>query len=170
MSWLRIDDKFVRHPKLTRLTRAERWTWLEVLSYCAEYKTGGKLPDTIQQVVPFATKKFLSKAYDAKLLDDDGGDLVVHDWDGFNPGKDPSGAVRQQRFRNAHRNGDVTDRNTPLITPHTQARAAVPVPVPSVKDKSSSNVVLETSRDRDVKRDDDGNPLKFEHMRRLGEP
>ena len=60
MTWLRIDDKFPRHPKVTRLMRGDRWTWLEVLCYCAEYKTEGYVPDSIQSSTATVSRSFPS--------------------------------------------------------------------------------------------------------------
>jgi hypothetical protein len=80
MTWLRIDDKFTRHPKVTRLARSDRWTWLEVLCYCAEYHTGGYIQSSISEVVPKASQAFLNRCIDLHLLDVSGDDYRVHDW------------------------------------------------------------------------------------------
>lgn len=110
MSWLRLDDKFVRHPKITRLARNDRWTWLEVLSYCSEYKTAGFVPDTIREVVPKATAPFLERCYQLHLLDLTTGNehatYRVHHWDDYNP-KDPTKADRMARWRDRKRDGAV---------------------------------------------------------------
>lgn len=88
MSWLRLDDKFPRHPKITRLDRRDRWTWLEVLCYCAEYHTDGYIPDTIREAVPKATDQFLERCYELDLLDVSDaapdGKYRVHDWQIYN--------------------------------------------------------------------------------------
>ena len=113
MSWLRLDDKFVRHPKITRLTRGDRWTWLEVLSYCCEYRTEGFIPETIREVVPKATGPFLNRCYELHLLDLDGSDYRVHDWHEYNP-KDPLKAERMARWRAKKRESE------PSTPPSTQ--------------------------------------------------
>ncbi len=112
MPWLRLDDKFVRHPKITRLVRNDRWTWLEVLCYCAEYKTEGFIPDTIREVVPKATGPFLERCHQLALLDlaeHEHATYCVHDWSEYNP-KDPTKAERQARWRSKKIDGAVDTR------------------------------------------------------------
>lgn len=85
MSWVRIDDGFPRHPKLLLLTRAERYTWIELLCYCAEQRTDGFVPKSIAKVLRDASTTFLLKTHDAGLLDvDEHGRWVVHDWALYN--------------------------------------------------------------------------------------
>ena len=107
MSWLRLDDGFADHPKLRRLTVAQRWTWLELLLYCARHRTGGELPEDIKLDVPGATPAFLRRALELELLDryvteDVAGDVTegyaVHDWSTYNKTLESS-ATRQRRYR-----------------------------------------------------------------------
>lgn len=84
MSWLRIDDGFTQHPKVIQLGVRDRWTWLDVLCYCARYRTGGTVTDTISEVVRGATPGFLSRCYGVGLLDRAGDVYVVHDWNIYN--------------------------------------------------------------------------------------
>jgi hypothetical protein len=109
VSWLRIDDAFPQHPKIVGLPRSDRWTWLEVLAYCARYRTEGKVPPGVHEAVPAATPKTLQKYVQAGLLDEDETGLRVHDWSDFNP-KDPTKAQRQARWRASHRDDDVDAR------------------------------------------------------------
>jgi len=130
MSWLRLDDGFGDHPKILLLTRSERWTFVELLTYCAKHRTDGYFPTTIADSRRHVTPSFLEKCVDAGLVDQaENGELRVHDWADFNPGKDPTGAVRQSRWRNAKRNaprnGSITENVTGDITP---SRARDPVP------------------------------------------
>ncbi|GIV03681.1 MAG: hypothetical protein KatS3mg015_2511 [Fimbriimonadales bacterium] len=60
MAWLRIDDGFAAHPKVTALSLADRWRWLAILCYCARYQTDGYLPDNIAEHVRGATAASLA--------------------------------------------------------------------------------------------------------------
>lgn len=148
MPWLRLDDRFTKHPKVLKLKRADRWTWLEILEYCAAYQTGGHVPDAIQDVVPHATPALIQTFVQARLLDDEQGGHHVHDWDVYNP-KDPTKADRQARWRAKRREPVDTPVDTPVddavdapvdknetarvdaavVAPRVAARAR-PVPVP----------------------------------------
>jgi len=104
MSWLRLDDGFTSHPKLITLgPPALRWQFLELMSYCARHRTDGYFPPEI------APPKLLDRCIDVGLVELDSAGPRIHDWEKFNPTRDPTGAVRQQRWRNAQRNGRVTD-------------------------------------------------------------
>ena len=99
MSWLRLDDGFSDHPKLLELSSADRWTWIEVLCYCARYRTGGHLPARIRSKIPRATPAFIVRALELGLLDEDeDGALEVHDWKVYN-GALESLANRKKRKR-----------------------------------------------------------------------
>jgi hypothetical protein len=135
MSWLKIDDKFVRHPKLIKLgSRSDRWTWLELLSYAAEFKSP-VVPENIRDAVPAATTAFLAKAVAAGLLDvvEDG--YEIHDWHDYQP-RDATNAERQARHRsklaeaasNGARNGESNGSDRYENGSRAQERARVPVP------------------------------------------
>lgn len=115
VSWLRIDDRFSRHPKVTLLTYKERWVWIDLLCWCASYQSGGYLPDNIGDLVVGATPKYLAKCSALELVDVAAGELKIHDWETYAP-KDPTAAERQASWRRRKRNGDVTVPVTQDVT------------------------------------------------------
>lgn len=132
MAWLRIDDGFTRHPKLLALgSKSDRWTWLEVLVYCAQFNTSGELPAQLAEVVPGATPKFVERAVAAGLIDvETDGAMRVHDWKTYNP-NDPTAAERMQRLRNKNRNNarnEHRNENVTVTGPRAQERARGPSP------------------------------------------
>lgn len=171
MTWLRIDDGFSRHPKVTALNHRDRWAWVDILCYCARYKTGGFLPENIREHVPGASDRLLEQCVALELVDETEDGLRIHDWEEYAP-RDPTGADRQAKWRkknrNANRNGarnaDVTENVTaesvtePL--PRAQARAR-PRPV-----LTSINSVAVTSYDANG---NGGHPSKRLIDEQLGE-
>lgn len=136
MSWLRLDDDFAQHPKVVRLARGDRWTWLEVLLYCARYRTEGHVPEAIGEAIRAATPAFLDRCHTVRLLDLNGDGYFVHDWREYNP-KDPTAAIRQQRKRDRERDADrdadrdesVTERDEGVTRVRARAGSrARPVP------------------------------------------
>lgn len=85
MSWLRIDDIFPQHPKFSGWAVADKWAWLEVMVYCARYRTGGRIPEDLGLMPRSTTKRLLEKAERSGFIDraDDGG-MVIHDWPIYN--------------------------------------------------------------------------------------
>jgi hypothetical protein len=149
MTWLKIDDGFPEHKKLLGLQRNERWTWIEILAYCARQSNGGVLPDGIEKHMKYVSVGYLQKCVELGLLDVVNGLFTVHDWNEYNP-KDPTNSVRQARYRNAKRNAEVTEkvtaRNVTNVTP--PARAARPGPSPTNKEPPQQPT--ETSADDEL--------------------
>ena len=132
MSWLRIDDGFTKHPKILQLTVRQRWLWLDLLCWCARYKTNGLIPDGALAELRIRSSDINGWA-SAGLVDREDSTLAVHDWAVYNPA-DPTAAdrVRRHRDRNNDRNGAVTEPVTVTGPPRAGTRARTrPVPVPS---------------------------------------
>ena len=94
MSWLRVEDGFTENKKVLALPRKDRWTWLEVLTYCARQRNGGIISDGICDVLRWVTPAFLRRCVDAGLLEvigsqtgsrePKGNHFAVHDWSVYN--------------------------------------------------------------------------------------
>lgn len=84
MAWLRIDDRFSEHRKILALgSRANRWTWLEVLEYCARHGSP-TVPANIDERLRHVTPAFVARAVEVGLLDVVGDGYEVHDWRVYN--------------------------------------------------------------------------------------
>lgn len=109
VSWLRVDDRFASHPKMSQLSDKEFRVWVKLLCFCAAYQD-----PSVDQValneVPGLSSSMVTKFGTAGLLDIVGEAFEIHDWEKFQP-KDATGAERQARWRarnavrNAVRNG-----------------------------------------------------------------
>lgn len=140
MSWLRIDDGFPEHRKLVGLKRSERWTWLEVLAYCARQGNDGVLPAGITDVLKHVTPAFILRCVSLGLLDKNDGVLTVHDWATYNP-KDPTKSERMARWRAKNKETVDGDVDTPVdgavdengVYKNVYETAPRPVPYPSSK-------------------------------------
>lgn len=127
MPWVRVDTGFRYHPKVLRLTRAERCTWMEILCYCGEHSKHGELPDVIHEAVPFAKPAFLEKCRELGLLDLVDNSLVVHDWDEYNPPRAEISSVNQAvaDYLTTHPNASANDVARALPLGRKQVLASV---------------------------------------------
>lgn len=151
MAWLRIDDGFDTHPKILALgSDQRRWTWCRILVYTCRYRSP-EIPGNVTDLIPRATKKFLSECVELGLVDrTDEGTLVVHDWDEYQAG-DPKKAARQRRWRNANVDADVdgnVDASVDGLVDASRAGARTE-PVPSPKRDTSTEASLLPLRPRD---------------------
>ena len=97
MPWLRLDDTFAEHRKIVALKRADRWTWVELLTYCARQTNGGRIPHGITDVLRWVTPAFLDQCTAIGLIDKQpDGTLTIHDWDDYNPLRIDDGELEQR--------------------------------------------------------------------------
>lgn len=158
MAWLRVDDRFTEHRKVVALKRGDRWTWLELLAYCARHGSG-HVPAGIVDVLRYVTPAFVRQCVQVGLLDaNEDGSYEVHDWAVYNP-KDPLKAARQARWRQGKGSDVDADVDAPVDAdvdasaveerlhdrlPRRSSRAAararpVPSPTPGTSPPSSTS-------------------------------
>ncbi len=126
MASITLNDSFSDDPRMLKLRRNERWIIIEMLCYCARHHRK-HLPGNYQQVNKHFTKTVAEKCVQAHILEpaEDGWNLYFQTERTYS---DPTNALRQQRYRNKHRNGNsnavtVTDSNAlPVTLPPTRAR------------------------------------------------
>jgi hypothetical protein len=133
--WLRLDDKFARHPKIVQLSDREFRVHIRVLCYCAEYRTEGALPASIWTEITGLTRAMGDRFLEIGLWQKKrtNAALSVHDFNKYNP-KDPTAADRMVRYRKRQRDGAVTDGDTETVS---RAGARGPVPSPRSDDLRS---------------------------------
>lgn len=108
MSWLRIDDGFTKHPKFEGWPPTAKWAWLEVMEYCARYRTQGRIPTDLNLLPRSVTQNLINRAHKSGwCTTGTDGAQWVNDWTTYNP-TDPTKAERQARWRkNRDTNGDT---------------------------------------------------------------
>ena len=133
-SFVAIAHDFPTHPKVMKLgNRTKRFTFIEVLCYCAEYRTRGVVPPEIRDAVPGANAAWLAKAQEVGLLDPMPlGGWKVHDWEEFNGTKAERQAARERKREERARklvdnsHGNVATKSQTSHGPH--ARPPSPYP------------------------------------------
>jgi hypothetical protein len=83
MAWLRLDDKFAQHPKVSGLSDRAFRVHVETMVYCAAYGTKGRIPAAALKLAG-ATKKQTQELVNAGLWDENGVGLIVHDFEIYN--------------------------------------------------------------------------------------
>ena len=95
MSWVKLDDHWMDHPKIIKAGRDARDVWLASITWCAIQLTDGELPAEILPTlcvmagVPVANcQTFAKTLLDVCLWDATENGYCVHDYLDYNPSKD----------------------------------------------------------------------------------
>lgn len=139
VSWRRYDDGFEDNPKILELVALAGYEAFyrlcKVHGFSAKYGTKGIVKSSAVAALGVRPKHLRAMIQVGLLHDRGEGTYEIHDWADYQP-KDLTGAERQARFRNAHRNGEVTEEVTETTVTESlpRARASAPVPVLSRKE------------------------------------
>lgn len=143
MTWVRLDDGFVRHPRMVAAGLHGRALFIAGLCYCGAHLTDGRIP---KAVLPVLTAEAGVRANTWKTLVEvgswiDHGDVLeVHDYLVYNPsrekvlGEREAAAERQRRWRDKHATNSVTGASRNGVSSPSPSR-----PVPSPTESSSSH-------------------------------
>lgn len=100
MTWLRLDDKFAGHPKITPLSDGAFRLHVCGLCYCASHETDGLIPlEQVPLLMPHYRKAHLTALYSRGLWLPHRELVEIHDFTDYNP----THAQQQERRR---RNAD----------------------------------------------------------------
>jgi hypothetical protein len=125
--WFRFYDEALNDPKVQRLHGDTFKAWVNIL--CLSSKCGGAI---VRSDIAFhlriseeSAEALIDTFIELNLLEDRGDVVTPHNWDGrqFKSDKDPTNNERQQRHRNALRNGPSNAPSNGQITPTEQNRA-----------------------------------------------
>lgn len=116
MSWLRLDDTAVTHPKVMALSDRHFRVWIRLLSVCSQHENPAVNRGVIAEVVGL-TNTLAQRFAELRLLDVTADGYTVHDWKDYRP-KDPTAAERMRNYRrNKDRNGDRNEAVTRARVP-----------------------------------------------------
>ena len=96
--WVKLDDGFAKHPKITGISDAALRLHLEAMCYSAAYLTDGRVPRSVVD----RRGRAASSLEQAGLWERDqsGNGWVIHDWAEYQPRAD---SVLKRRARDAER-------------------------------------------------------------------
>jgi hypothetical protein len=113
MSWIKLDDQWMDHPKMILVGRDARDMWLASVTYCSKHLTDGFFSDKLlPQLAVMAgvdvakVWQFATALVEVCLWDACDGGYMVHDYLEYNPTKEQALATREAR-KEAGRAGGV---------------------------------------------------------------
>lgn len=95
MTWLKLDDKFAGHPKISPLSDAAFRLHVAGMLYAAQHETDGLIPAAnIPTLTPRYQRKHLVELVDQGLWEDVRGGMQIHDFTEYNPSRAEQQAKR----------------------------------------------------------------------------
>lgn len=111
MVWFRSDDNLLDHPKWIGLPDAAKVLWHEAGMWASRHLTDGVVPPSYFASRPGSLASARDLVRSGLWSKGRGGGYQFHDWSDWNPTREKveaerkAAAERQQRFREARRNG-----------------------------------------------------------------
>ena len=106
MSWVRIDDGFMEHPKVALLTPRDFQVYMRALCYAARRRDAHIGVAILPLLI--ANQATAERITNVGLWERNGDGWVIHDWDDYQK-VDTTNAERQRRHRNAKHNDGSND-------------------------------------------------------------
>ena len=146
MTWIKLDDNAVDHPKVETLSdRAFRW-WVKGLSYASRFLTNGLLPPVFWKKVPKQSRAELTTH---RLWDWVDPDFQIHDYLAHQSSKEivsqkkADTAERVRKFREAKRNALLAEQCNAL--PPQVVTPPVTLPDTEIREQRSDTEIREQS-------------------------
>ena len=126
MSWFKVDDRFLDHPKFVRAERLAGSTaihlWFGLIGYCKQHRTDGWVPLDMLNRVNGPCQRWRQRALAALLevvlVERDGERLHIHDFLDWNPS-------RQQIEHPRKGSEPPAESAVSVISPHGQRKVSV---------------------------------------------
>jgi hypothetical protein len=133
MSWLRIDDKFARHEKITALSDKAFRLHVAAMCNCADMLTDGRVTvRDVRMLLPVISattyKRYVNELVHARLWSEHGDGWKIKDYLEYNPS---SVKVKEQRQRNAERQARHRGSNAVTNGVSHGVSNAAPTPTPN---------------------------------------
>lgn len=143
MTWVRLDDQFVDHPKVAAAGPLAAWLYVCGLTYSARYLTDGFIPASqVRRLADLPEPAALAaKLIEVGLWECDGDGYRVHDYLDYNPAAE---LVKRERDANAER---MRNARAGSVRPNVQAHNGRSSPVPSPVPVPDQNPVLDPRPD-----------------------
>lgn len=180
MTWFKLDDNWLSHPKHRAAGLKGRALWIAGGTHCAQHLTDGRIDKTMLPMLAAQAEIGSGRTEAARLVDiglwhDMGDWWEMHDWDRYQPSRAKvederaKAAERQRKLRESRgqsRRDTAVSHASPDPTRPGHARLTV-VPTTTTNHLSASEAVVETitaiveyelmmTKARGVSIDDDG--------------
>ncbi len=132
MGW--IDDRIYCHPKVLRVSKPARWTYVAGIAYSSGWGTRGVLEASALEAIG-CDKKTRADLVAAGLWDEIDGVVLIHDWEDHNGRRDDRRTRERERLRTLRER----QRNAVQTQDSTQYERATDAPATRVDGSEGSD-------------------------------
>lgn len=160
MSWIKLDDQWMDHPKIIRAGKDARDMWLASITWCAKHLTDGYFPpELLPQLAVMAgvdvanCQTFAKTLLEVCLWDATDNGYHVHDYLDYNPTKEQTEANRIARSRAGKAGGEAKAGKMPskiLANGWQKSSKSLPrtrTPLTPPPEEIAANAASENTRD-----------------------
>lgn len=104
MTWVKLDDGFPEHPKISELSDRAFRIHVAALCYCGRNLTDGHIPSSVVRSLTLGRGKAVTELVTAEVWHKNGNGFVINDYLDYNPSREHVEAERERR-REAGRKG-----------------------------------------------------------------
>ena len=121
MGWVKIDDQFAGHPKVTAAGPQAGWLFVAGLCYAGQHLTDGFIPSSALPLI-YGTKRLAERLVSAGMWETAEGGYIIHDYLVYQPTKAKvlaeRDAAKQRMFgRRSGEHGAKSGRTSPAPVP-----------------------------------------------------
>lgn len=129
MTWIKLDDRAPRHPKVAGLSDRAFRLWIQGMCYASEFLTDGALPQAFLRTTPAAARRELLTA---GLWFETPTGAVIHDYLAHQTSRDD---IERERARNRRRRTSAV----PPVQPAQASGSTAEKPRPENREQRSEN-------------------------------
>ncbi len=149
MTWFKLDDGWLMHPKMRRIGKDGRALWLAGGTHCAQQLTDGRIDKEFVTILALQAevKPTVARLLVSEGLWVDGGDhYVMHDYLDYQPSR---AQVESERGRNRERQAAHRDRRRNAVT--NPVSDGVSNTAPTRPDPSTTYLPTQTTDDYELR-------------------
>jgi len=160
MSWIKLDDQWMDHPKIVRAGRDARDMWLASITWCAKHLTDGYFPKELLPSLAVSAgidvancQTFARTLLDVCLWELHEDQYCIHDYLEYNPTKEQAEATKAARSIAGRAGGVAKASKMASKTLAKSWQKSAPSPSPSLKE-SAPNGAHEPTKSKPKTRDE----------------
>lgn len=147
MSWIKLDDQWMDHPKIITAGRDARDMWLASITWCGKHLTDGYFPSNLLPSLAVSAgvdvancQVFARTLVDVCLWEETENGYFIHDYLEYNPSREQALATKEARKEAGRAGGIAKASKSPSKPLAKEKQNPAPSPSPSPNQDNLNNI------------------------------